>query len=412
MAALDLESLLKPIRPDAPAGDDLEYDPTYAEMEQAAAGKPEQQMGNAVIEGEEPDWKLVRNSATELLLRTKDLRVCAHLCRASTGLDGLSGLADSLRLIDGIVTTFWGSLYPQLDPDDDNDPTARVNAVMALASPSFIRSVEKLPLLSLPVLGSVSWNDIKPKPNEASGQAAGGAVLAIVNQSKPDVVAAQHQAAAAAHQASLSIERFITQQVGAASAPNLEPLQELLKKIESQLGKWAESRKPKEEALPADEPERSDDAGDKAAAGLAATGPSGATAVRRRAVPSGGGFSGSVGSREEVLVAIDAILDYYRECEPSSPLPLLLMRARRLAGLSFMEILQDICPEGLPRARSLVGDGAMPPSSSARLSSGTGSSASGLISASTAGAIPDFEAEPPSEPAPPEPQSAPADDFF
>jgi type VI secretion system protein ImpA len=316
-------------------------------------------------------------------------------------------LADSLRLIDGIVTTFWGSLYPQLDPDDDNDPTARVNAVMALASPSFIRSVEKLPLLSLPVLGSVSWNDIKPKPNEASGQAAGGAVLAIVNQSKPDVVAAQHQAAAAAHQASLSIERFITQQVGAASAPNLEPLQELLKKIEAQLGKWAESRKPKEEALPADEPERSDDAGDKAAAG-----PLAATAVRRRAVPSGGGFSGSVGSREEVLVAIDAILDYYRECEPSSPLPLLLMRARRLAGLSFMEILQDICPEGLPRARSLVGDGAMPPSSSARLSSGTGSSASGLISASTAGAIPDFEAEPPSEPAPPEPQSAPADDFF
>jgi type VI secretion system protein ImpA len=412
MAALDLESLLKPIRPDAPAGDDLEYDPTYAEMEQAAAGKPEQQMGNAVIEGEEPDWKLVRNSATELLSRTKDLRVCAHLCRAVTSLDGLTGLADSLRLIDGIVTTFWGSLYPQLDPDDDNDPTARVNAVMALASPSFIRSVEKLPLLSLPVLGSVSWNDIKPKPNEASGQAAGGAVLAIVNQSKPEVVAAQHQAAAAAHQASLSIERFITQQVGAASAPNLEPLQELLKKIESQLGKWAESRKPKEESLPADEPERSDDAGDKAAAGLAATGPSGATAVRRRAVPSGGGFSGSVGSREEVLVAIDAILDYYRECEPSSPLPLLLMRARRLAGLSFMEILQDICPEGLPRARSLVGDGAMPPSSSASLSSGTGSSASGSISAASASEIPDFASSPPSEPESPEPQSAPADDFF
>jgi type VI secretion system protein ImpA len=392
MAALDLESLLKPIRPDAPAGDDLEYDPTYAEMEQAAAGKPEQQMGNAVIEGEEPDWKLVRNSATELLSRTKDLRVCAHLCRAVTSLDGLTGLADSLRLIDGIVTTFWGSLYPQLDPDDDNDPTARVNAVMALASPSFIRSVEKLPLLSLPVLGSVSWNDIKPKPGEAAGHAASGAVLAIVNQSKPDVVAAQHQAAAAAHQASLSIERFITQQVGAASAPNLEPLQELLKKIESQLGKWAESRKPKEEALPADEPERSDDAGDKAAAG-----PLAATAVRRRAVPSGGGFSGSVGSREEVLVAIDAILDYYRECEPSSPLPLLLMRARRLAGLSFMEILQDICPEGLPRARSLVGDGA---------------SASGPTPAASAGGLPDFASSPPSEPAPPAAQSAPADDFF
>lgn len=407
MAALDLESLLKPIRPDAPAGDDLEYDPTYAEMEQAAEGKPEQQMGNAVIEGEEPDWKVVKSSATELLSRTKDLRVCAHLCRASTSLDGLNGLADSLRLIDGIVTNFWGSLYPQLDPDDDNDPTARVNAVMALASPPFIRGVEKLPLLSLPVLGSVSWNDIKPKPNEASGQAASGAVLAIVNQSKPEVIAAQHQAAAAAHQASISIERFITQQVGAASAPNLEPLQEVLKKIEAQLGKWAQSRQPKAEASPADEPEGAGSVGDDAAAGIAPAGRSAATAVRRRAVPSGGGFSGAVGSREEVLVAIDAILDYYRDCEPSSPLPLLLMRARRLAGLSFMEILQDIAPEGLPRARSLVGDGAMPPSSSASPSTRTGSA-----SAASAEDIPDFELSTPSESEQSAPQAAPDDDFF
>jgi len=68
-----------------------------------------------------------------------------------------------------------------------------------------------------------------------------------------------------------------------------------------------------------------------------------------------------------------------------------------LAGLSFMEILQDICPEGLPRARSLVGDGA---------------SASGPTPAASAGGVPDFASSPPSEPAPPAAQSAPADDFF
>jgi type VI secretion system protein ImpA len=45
---------------------------------------------------------------------------------------------------------------------------------------------------------------------------------------------------------------------------------------------------------------------------------------------------------------------YYHEHEPSSPLPLLLDRARKLADKNFMEILRELAPDGVGQARVVV----------------------------------------------------------
>jgi type VI secretion system protein ImpA len=52
---------------------------------------------------------------------------------------------------------------------------------------------------------------------------------------------------------------------------------------------------------------------------------------------------------------IDRICAYYERYEPSSPVPLLLQRARRLVDKNFMEILQDLAPEGMSQARQVGG---------------------------------------------------------
>src|SRR5690606_28660288 len=123
------------------------------EMEQAAAGKPEQQMGTATIEAEEPDWRLVQRNASELLERSKDLRICIYLCEAALHNEGLEAFSDALRLAAQITQDLWDTLHPQLDEDDDNDPTARVNAVMALTAPGrLLRPLEQTPLISVPML--------------------------------------------------------------------------------------------------------------------------------------------------------------------------------------------------------------------------------------------------------------------
>lgn len=62
----------------------------------------------------------------------------------------------------------------------------------------------------------------------------------------------------------------------------------------------------------------------------------------------------AVTSRAEALHLLDLACRYYQENEPSSPLPLLIARARRLADKSFLEILQDLAPDGLGQAQNIV----------------------------------------------------------
>jgi type VI secretion system protein ImpA len=61
-----------------------------------------------------------------------------------------------------------------------------------------------------------------------------------------------------------------------------------------------------------------------------------------------------------VIRALDKICDYYKRYEPSSPVPLFLNRAKRLASKSFLEILRDLTPDALNQALAIGGivDGA------------------------------------------------------
>jgi len=62
-----------------------------------------------------------------------------------------------------------------------------------------------------------------------------------------------------------------------------------------------------------------------------------------------------VGSRDDVIKSLDKICKYYERHEPSSPIPLLIKRCRRLVNKSFLEIVSDLAPDGLKQARLVVG---------------------------------------------------------
>ena len=83
-----LESLLSPLAGDAPCGADLEYDPAFLALQEAGAGRPEQQYGETVIPAEEPDWPSVREQALKLAERTRDLRLAVWLARSGARLEG------------------------------------------------------------------------------------------------------------------------------------------------------------------------------------------------------------------------------------------------------------------------------------------------------------------------------------
>jgi len=54
-----------------------------------------------------------------------------------------------------------------------------------------------------------------------------------------------------------------------------------------------------------------------------------------------------IASRDDVLHSLDRILGYYRQHEPSNPVPVLLARARTLVNADFAEIVRNLIPDGL-----------------------------------------------------------------
>ncbi|CAE6700432.1 type VI secretion system protein TssA [Paraburkholderia domus] len=345
MATLAAGVMLAEISAASPCGDDLEYDPDFLELEQVVHGKPEVQYGATTVAATPPDWKIAEALSLDLLAKSRDLRVAVHLARALLNRKGFGGFAEGLALVEGLLEQRWDHVYPQLDPDDDNDPTARVNALVALTEQSgMLVDVRDAPLASSRMHGVVTLRDIEYATGEVP--LANGAEAPSLNSIEA-VIADAHEDAAAAHAAlrdalhsATRIETVLTERVGAARSIDLSPLARLLRRAADFLG------------------ERIGGSGGTGAPAEAANSSSdgdAATGERASAAPAGAPLSGDIVDRQDVIRMIDKICAYYERHEPSSPVPLLLMRARRLVDKSFMEILQDLAPEGMGQARQVGG---------------------------------------------------------
>ena len=60
-------------------------------------------------------------------------------------------------------------------------------------------------------------------------------------------------------------------------------------------------------------------------------------------------------SADDVRQMLDRLCEYYQRNEPSSPVPLLLRRARRLVGLGFADLMRDLSPDAIPQIEKISG---------------------------------------------------------
>ena len=59
---ISLEEMAIPLEEENPAGENLEYDPLYLEMDSLAVAVPDSQMGDSRIEGRGPDLTLMKKT--------------------------------------------------------------------------------------------------------------------------------------------------------------------------------------------------------------------------------------------------------------------------------------------------------------------------------------------------------------
>lgn len=343
MSILDLNSLLQDVSPDSPTGEDFEYKDPFTAIARNAEGTPDQILGNSTLPGTPPDWKSVRDDSVKLFSQTKDLRIAISLARALLHTNGIEGFSEGVTLIRRMLESWWDTLHPKLDPEDDNDPTLRINTIMTLCDrKATLLAVSRTPLVKAKSLGQFGLNDIlvasgeippppsedKPTPDMASISAAflDCPIEDLKNTAEILVSAKQHIDA---------IDAFLMNQVGSSRAADFSALTSILDKAAAIVNKNLENRG---ETL---------DPGAKIPA-------SGTPEAPRQTPPA---ISGEIRSREDAARMMDKITEYFRKAEPSSPVPLLMQRAKRLSNLGFMEILKDIAPNGLEQAKNIGGIG-------------------------------------------------------
>lgn len=356
MSELDVNELLQKHSDENPSGEDLEYDPDFVEMETAAQGKPEQQYGDTIIPAEPPEWKIVEVHARNVLKRSHDLRAATQIANALLVQEGLVEFASVISLIRGMVVDHWETFHPQLDPDDDNDPTIRVNTLMSLCdNATTLEYLTHCPLVSVRAIGQFTLFDWKVAsgeiawPSDSDDPAPEKNLIdAAFQDCELEQLESRLEAARTISTAVREIEDFVTDKVGAAQSCNFEKLAKEVAAILHLLEENHQKRTPMEEPAPV---ESSDEEGES-------NGES-SNSASAAAAPKRSGFASiqelKITTRQDAIVALDKICEYYDRFEPSSPLPLLLKRARRLSNKSFLEIIKDISPDILHQVESLGG---------------------------------------------------------
>lgn len=321
----------------APSGDNLEYEPVFAELELAAQPGEEKQVGEEIVPGDPPDFGVVLEKANAVLAQSHDLRAAVHLARAELAVNGFPGFGEVTTYLLGCLEQFWDSCHPQLDEEDDNDPTMRVNAIIGLCDDvMMLRPLRMAPLSKSPAFGMVCLRDIEVAKGETQPAADAERVLdeasiAAAFQDTDDEVLQQiHDGAHLALENIKAIDAVFNDKIpgqGPDLSALLKVLQRVVKKLADETGTNAEAAPETAEALPDGAPV-----------------PESAPAI-----------PGAINTPQDVEAALDRIMAYYAAKEPSSPVPTLLARAKRLVGADFVTIMKDMAPDGMSQVRVLGG---------------------------------------------------------
>jgi len=337
-ARWESQELLQPIAADRPCGESLEDTPLLASFDTFRLFGQARPLDAAPEPGEKwtpkppesPEWREIREKALEALGKSKDLRLLAYLGTAVLRTDGLPAFSQTLDVASQWLTSYWTQTYPLVD----EDAILRRNALNCFADQmAVVDGLRRLPLVKSPQHGTFSMRDIDlatgqavprdgdPRPDEDQINAA------FATMPLEELTQLQ-QSVGGARGALQNIDAKMREAAGSDATPSFDPLSAQLVKMDRVLRAQLATRAPVDGAIGSD---------------IESGGVAGASAI------------GVIKSRQDAIRALDAVAAFFRQTEPSSPIPLFLERAKRLVSKDFLEVLADIAPEAVAQARAAGG---------------------------------------------------------
>jgi type VI secretion system protein ImpA len=322
---LDLD---RPIQDGRPCGENLEETPLMASID------ADQLFGQPIPLDPALAWPDIKARAVEALGKSKDFRLLTYLAAALLRTDGLLPFLDTLGVASRWLAAHWAEVYPLID----EDAIVRRNALSGFADPhAVLDALRRAPLVSSRQHGRFSFRDIEIATGQAQpadGEAApDGRLIDSAFASVPlDSLVAVQQGLAGSIVALKDVDARMRSAGGSEAAPEIERLRTQLERMDAVMRRQLAARPDASGRVEAD----AAGGGDAAQA----AGPGAVSAIR---------------TRQDAVRAMETVAEFFRQNEPSSPIPLLLERAARLVSKSFLEVLADMAPDAVAQARAAGG---------------------------------------------------------
>lgn len=325
--AIDVDALLAPVSEESPAGEDLSYDAERQEIESAFESSVSVESSGE----DETNWRDVIGKITGQAARTKDIWLAVYLARAGARNGDADTVEAGCQFLAGMLENFWPSVHPQLEEYGYQGRKGPCESLTRTGE--FLRPLRRMALLRHPRLGDYSGEDFERFAAGGAAEDGYGMFRAALEGSEDgaiDALVAQLDRIRAAIQRA---DVVLTANAEGDTGTNFTPTYAAIDSLRQAVASFG--------SVPEATGDTAQSAG-TASAGMADGG----------SQPS---FSaGRIESREDVVRAIDAVIDYYQRREPGSPLPVLLVRAREWVSADFLSILEDISPSGVDDVRRVL----------------------------------------------------------
>lgn len=389
MALLDFETLIQPFDGDNPCGPDLRSDPEFRDIEDAPGDFANQKP---------PELMQVVQRCDGFLQRTKDQAPALVALQAAVRIGDLSLAIAALTLVKGYVETFWDDFHP--GPADEM-AIARVNEMSALTRPAaMLLPLQRLAIAKLPAPSMQGFTAAMIaqacEPTAEWTPEDEAALAAQVENGQTS--ATQARTVRPTREGARTLRMILRVLSAAARAADSEAgvggddtgmdgatLRTLALGLREQVASARDQLQAMSDLFYDINAVYDTRAGDSASLGPvlslirtvvedcarllamfpaeedAAPGPAGEAADGAVPVTGGGvaprpqGFVVTTPqSRVDVVTALDAIVRFFNENEPTSPVPLMLKRVRAWVEMDFLQLLNEIAPNAIDDAQKLL----------------------------------------------------------
>ncbi|MDH0354167.1 type VI secretion system ImpA family N-terminal domain-containing protein [Morganella sp. GD04133] len=316
----------------------VEFDPIFSEVE-AILTQSEESANPLSGEDELPqiNWITISEKTSELLYQYKDLRVLLWSLRANLYIDGISSLFSGIKTLNELIENNSELLYPKSEDGD-----IRSGHAAALGWLSASQCISELKLTKITADHHYTLNDIASidsgeiRDNYATSLSA---LLTSLTNSDDINISNISGHFSSVIQSLDKIEEYANHYTDGYIL-DCSALKQFLTRCISTLNQLASFSDTDTHSEPQES--LSDGSNPETPVTASLSGP-----VRMADI--------TLRSRQEVLIMLDCILDYFQRYEPSHPVPIFIQRSKQMIGMDFASIVEKLLPESVSTLQQFTG---------------------------------------------------------